>query len=49
MEEEAVNVAAYRLRQWFWKALREEIAETVAQKEETEEEFQYLREVLPRG
>jgi RNA polymerase sigma-70 factor (ECF subfamily) len=49
MEENAVNVAAHRLRQRFRQALRDEIAETVAREEEVEEEFQYLREVLSRG
>jgi hypothetical protein len=49
MQENAVNVAAHRLRQRFRKALREEIVETVAQEEEVEEAFQYLPEVLSRG
>lgn len=49
MEENAVSVAAHRLRQRYRMALRDEIANTVAEATEVEEEFQYLREVLARS
>lgn len=49
MEENAVNVAAHRLRQRYRKALRAEIARTVVDEGEVEEEFQHLRAVLARG
>ena len=49
MEENAVNVAAHRLRQRFRRALRDEIANTVGEEEEVEEEFRHLREMLGRS
>jgi RNA polymerase sigma-70 factor (ECF subfamily) len=42
MSEGAVKVAAYRLRQRYRELLREEIAQTVANPEEIEEEIRYL-------
>lgn len=48
MEENAVKVAAHRLRQRYRESLREEIAQTVESAEDVEEEFQYLREVLSK-
>ena len=49
MDENAVKVAAHRLRHRYREAIREEIAHTVSEQEEVEEEFQYLREVLTRS
>ena len=49
MDENAVKVAAHRLRHRYREAIREEIADTVAGEEEVEEEFQYLREVITRS
>ena len=49
MDENAVKVAAHRLRHRYRAAIREEIANTVSQEEEVEQEFLYLREVLTRS
>ena len=49
MDENAVKVAAHRLRHRYREAIREEIANTVSQEEDVEEEFRYLREVLTRS
>ena len=49
MDENAVKVAAHRLRHRYREAIREEIGDTVSSEEEVEEEFQYLREVLTRS
>ena len=49
MDENAVKVAAHRLRHRYREASRAEIADTVSSEEEVEEEFQYLREVLTRS
>ena len=49
MDENAVKVAAHRLRHRYREAIRDEIANTVSQEEEVEEEFRYLREVLTRS
>lgn len=46
MDENAVKVAAHRLRRRYREAIREEIAATVADESEIEAEFLYLREVL---
>ena len=48
MDENAVKVAAHRLRHRYREAIRDEIADTVAAEEEVEEEFRYLRAVLSR-
>lgn len=48
MDENAVKVAAHRLRHRYREAIRDEIANTVSEAEDVEEEFQYLREVLTR-
>lgn len=49
MDENAVKVAAHRLRHRYREAIRAEIAHTVSEEEEIEEEFRYLREVLTRS
>lgn len=49
MDESAVKVAAHRLRHRYRAAIREEIANTVSQEDDVEEEFRYLREVLTRS
>jgi RNA polymerase sigma-70 factor (ECF subfamily) len=48
MTEGSVKVAVYRLRQRYRQLLREEIANTVANPEEVEEEMRYLFTVLAR-
>ena len=49
MDENAVKVAAHRLRRRYREAIRSEISETVAAEEEVEDEFRYLREILSRS
>jgi len=49
MDENAVKVAAHRLRHRYREAIRTEIADTVSQEEDVEEEFRYLHEVLTRS
>ncbi len=49
MDENAVKVAAHRLRHRYREAIRGEIANTVSQEEDVEEEFRYLRDVLIRS
>jgi len=44
--EGAVRVAAHRLRRKFQKRLREEIAETVADASEVDDEIRYLLRAL---
>jgi RNA polymerase sigma factor (sigma-70 family) len=46
MNEGAVRVAAHRLRQRYGELLREEIAQTVSDQENVDEEMRYLLEVL---
>jgi len=46
MSEEAVRVAAHRLRKRYRQMLREEIAETVADESEIDAEMDYLRRVI---
>ena len=46
MSEAAVRVAVHRLRRRYRKLLREEIANTVANDAEIEEELRYLRRIL---
>jgi DNA-directed RNA polymerase specialized sigma24 family protein len=48
LREEAVKVAAHRLRLRFRELFREEIAQTVSQPAEIEEEIQFLFQVLSR-
>jgi RNA polymerase sigma-70 factor (ECF subfamily) len=48
MTEGSVKVAVHRLRQRYRQLLRDEIANTVAQPEEVEEELRYLFAVLAR-
>ena len=48
MTEGSVKVAVYRLRQRYRQLLRDEIANTVAEPEEIEEELRYLFAVLAR-
>ena len=47
--ENAVKVAVHRLRHRYREAIRAEIANTVSQEDDVEEEFHYLREVLSRS
>jgi len=42
MSEGAVKVAVHRLRQRYRELLREEIAQTVANEEEIDDEIRYL-------
>ena len=46
MSEGAVKVAVHRLRQRYGELVRAEIAQTVANPEEAEEELRYLFTVL---
>lgn len=46
MSEEAIRVAAHRLRRRYRQMLREAIAETVANESEIEAEMDYLRRVI---
>jgi len=46
MTEEALRVAVHRLRQRYRRALHEEIAQTVADESEVEEELNCLRRIL---
>jgi RNA polymerase sigma factor (sigma-70 family) len=46
LSEEALRVAVYRLRKEFRKTLREEIAHTVSNPAEIEDELQELRRIL---
>jgi len=46
MKEEAVRVSVHRLRQRYRQLLREEIAQTVAEPSEVNDELEYLRRVL---
>ena len=48
LSETAVKVTVHRLRQRYRELLREDIAHTVAQPEEVEEEMHYLFEVVSR-
>jgi DNA-directed RNA polymerase specialized sigma24 family protein len=48
MDENAVKVAAHRLRHRYREAIRTEIANTVSEEEDIEEEFLNLRKVLSR-
>src|SRR5262249_52300921 len=49
MSEEAVKVAAHRLRRRYGEVVRAVIAETVTQPDELEEELRHLFAVLRRG
>ncbi len=46
MTEEALRVAVHRLRQRYRRALHDEIAHTVADESEVEEELSSLRRIL---
>jgi RNA polymerase sigma factor (sigma-70 family) len=46
LSDEAVRVAVHRLRRRYRQVLREEIAHTVADEAEVEEELRYLRRIL---
>lgn len=46
MSQEAIRVAAHRLRKRYRQMLREEIAETVADESEIDAEMDYLRRVI---
>jgi RNA polymerase sigma-70 factor (ECF subfamily) len=46
LSDEAVRVAVYRLRQRYRQLLREEIAHTVADEAEIDEELRHLRCIL---
>jgi RNA polymerase sigma-70 factor (ECF subfamily) len=46
LKEEALRVTVHRLRQRYRRALREEIAQTVADESEVVEEMNCLRRIL---
>lgn len=48
MKEPAVRAAVHRMRQRFGKALRDEIAETVADPSEVDDEVRHLLEIVGR-